>query len=236
MVKYTRPLATHFRAATSKAKLKSMTRDISDLAEAPRIEASPDKAYTYKVGTTFIHPGGMVYWGKEIPTGMLAYIINYLEGEGYQPEDVTDFPVAITAQDQSIYLHREAWAQQHQENIARSISAKAHLLAATLQVPQERIRVELAEDTITCPWFTSDHTTEQIQACQVLLEKVAEHASTSRTLAAASKAEGSAKYAMRCWLIRLGLNGPDFKQIRKTLMANLEGNAAWKTAPTQEAA
>lgn len=94
----------------------------------------------------------------------------------------------------------------------------------------------MAEDTITCPWFTSDHTVEQIEACQVLLEKVAENAATSRTLAATSRTEESAKYAMRCWLIRLGLNGPDYKQVRKTLLANLEGNAAWKTTPTQEAA
>lgn len=56
----------------------------------------------------YIHPGGLVYWGKEIPTGMVGYIIRYLEGEGYEPEDVTDFPVTITAQDQSIILHREA--------------------------------------------------------------------------------------------------------------------------------
>lgn len=49
MVKYTRPLTTHFKAAKTKAKLAAMARDIADLADAPRIEASPDKAYTYKV-------------------------------------------------------------------------------------------------------------------------------------------------------------------------------------------
>ncbi|MGV3103827.1 hypothetical protein [Rothia sp. 32237D007AR] len=236
MVKYTRPLATSFKGAKTKVKLAAMARAIADLADAPRIDASPDKAYTYKVVTTYIYPGGLVYWGKDIPTGMVSYIIRYLEGEGYEPQDITDFPVTITTLDQSISLHREAWAKQHQDNIARSISAKAHLLAAALQVPQSQIRVELAEDTVTCPWFTSSNTTEQIEACQVLLEKVAQNAATSRTLAATSSTEGSAKYAMRCWLIRLGLNGPDYKQVRKTLLANLDGNAAWKTAPTPEAA
>lgn len=236
MVKYTRPLATEFKAAKSKAKLAAMARDIADIAVAPRTEASPDKVYTYKVDNTYIHRAGLVYWGKEIPTGMVGYIIRYLEGEGYKPENVTDFPVTITAQDESIILHREAWAQQHQANIARSISAKAHLLAATLQVPISRITVELSEDTITCRWFTSDQTPEQIQGCQVLLEKVALNAATSRTLAATSNTEGSAKYAMRCWLIRLGLNSSDYKQVRKVLLANLSGNAAWKTTPNQESA
>lgn len=36
------------------------------------------------------------------------------------------------------------------------------------------------------------------------------------------------KYAFRCFLLRLGLIGQEFKNSRKILMKNLEGNAAWK--------
>lgn len=37
------------------------------------------------------------------------------------------------------------------------------------------------------------------------------------------------KYALRTWLLRLGMNGPDFKQTRKILMENLSGHAAFRT-------
>lgn len=37
------------------------------------------------------------------------------------------------------------------------------------------------------------------------------------------------KYAFRTWLLRLGMNGPDFKETRKILMKNLSGHAAFRT-------
>lgn len=40
------------------------------------------------------------------------------------------------------------------------------------------------------------------------------------------------KYTFRCWLLRLGLNGEEFKTCRYHLLRNLEGNAAWRNAQT----
>ena len=36
------------------------------------------------------------------------------------------------------------------------------------------------------------------------------------------------KFTFRTWLIRLGLNGDEFKTARHHLLKNLEGNIAWK--------
>jgi len=38
------------------------------------------------------------------------------------------------------------------------------------------------------------------------------------------------KYTFRCWLLRLGLIGDEFKTARHHLLANLEGNTAWLVA------
>ena len=37
------------------------------------------------------------------------------------------------------------------------------------------------------------------------------------------------KYAMRIWLLRLGMNGPEYKDERRILMENLSGHAAFRT-------
>ena len=37
-------------------------------------------------------------------------------------------------------------------------------------------------------------------------------------------------YAFRCWMLRLGFIGDEFAQTREVLMANLEGNCAWRSA------
>lgn len=36
------------------------------------------------------------------------------------------------------------------------------------------------------------------------------------------------KFTFRTWLIRLGLNGEEFKTTRDHLLANLEGDRAWR--------
>ena len=38
------------------------------------------------------------------------------------------------------------------------------------------------------------------------------------------------KYALRTWLIRLGMNGSEYKTTRKVLLANLEGSGAFRKA------
>lgn len=38
------------------------------------------------------------------------------------------------------------------------------------------------------------------------------------------------KYAFRCWMLRLGLIGDEFKTCRHHLLKNLTGNAAWRHA------
>lgn len=46
--------------------------------------------------------------------------------------------------------------------------------------------------------------------------------------------EDNPKYALRTWLLRLGMNGDAFKTTRKVLLANLSGSAAFRTAAEEE--
>lgn len=41
--------------------------------------------------------------------------------------------------------------------------------------------------------------------------------------------EENEKYAMRIWLLRLGMNGPEYKEERRILMERLSGHAAFRT-------
>ena len=43
------------------------------------------------------------------------------------------------------------------------------------------------------------------------------------------------KYAFRCFLLRLGFIGDEYKQDRKILLENLEGSAAFKTKKEEQA-
>lgn len=69
-----------------------------------------------------------------------------------------------------------------------------------------------------------------IQLClaishQALIQKRAQRTKTQST---------NEKYTFRTWLLRLGLNGKEFKTARLHLLAHLEGNIAWKDPAQQE--
>ena len=68
-----------------------------------------------------------------------------------------------------------------------------------------------------------------IQLCLALSQKAKE----VKTASPKALITDNPKYAMRCWLLRLGFIGEEFKTARDILTRNLKGNAAWRHgAPT----
>ena len=57
---------------------------------------------------------------------------------------------------------------------------------------------------------------------------------TSRHIAAREITEPNEKYAMRCWLVRLGMTGEDLKFDRAILLNHLSGNSAFRTDRDKE--
>ena len=57
---------------------------------------------------------------------------------------------------------------------------------------------------------------------------------TSRHIAAREITEPNEKYAMRCWLVRLGMTGEDLKFDRAILLSHLNGNSAFRTDRDKE--
>jgi len=58
-------------------------------------------------------------------------------------------------------------------------------------------------------------------------------AAINASRASAEKLEnGNDKYAMRCWLLRLGFIGEEWATVRKHLLKHLDGNAAWRNDPS----
>ena len=57
---------------------------------------------------------------------------------------------------------------------------------------------------------------------------------TQKRVQAKDVDDSNEKYSLRVWLIRLGLNGADFKADRKRLMENLSGHSAFRNDAERE--
>lgn len=75
---------------------------------------------------------------------------------------------------------------------------------------------------------------DKLQALKELVTMMNKQAINQKRVQAKAVNEENEKYAMRIWLTRLGMNGPEFKTTRKVLMENLTGHSAFRTPADQE--
>ena len=82
--------------------------------------------------------------------------------------------------------------------------------------------------------FAGPLSPEQVRVCTQLTSAMNRMAITQKRIQAKTVNDENEKYALRIWLIRLGLNGNEHKELRKVLMQNLSGHAAFRTAEEAE--
>ncbi len=85
------------------------------------------------------------------------------------------------------------------------------------------------EETVTFDGFTGVRDAEHLQTFTKLAAAMNKMAQTQKRVQAKETNDTNEKYSLRVWLVRLGLNGPDYKAERKILMKNLTGHAAFRT-------
>jgi hypothetical protein len=101
-------------------------------------------------------------------------------------------------------------------------------LAAELQ------GLTIDEEKITFDGFGTAEDPEHLQTFMKLAAAMNKMATTQKRVQAKSVDDSNEKYALRIWLIRLGLNGDEFKEDRKRLMANLTGHTAFRSEEEKE--
>lgn len=94
-------------------------------------------------------------------------------------------------------------------------------------VALEGLRITTEKVTFTGFPTAPDH--EHLTAFAQLAVLMNQQALSQKRIQAKDVNDENEKYALRTWLLRLGMNGPDFKETRKILMENLSGHAAFRT-------
>ena len=89
-------------------------------------------------------------------------------------------------------------------------------------------------DGITFSTLPATTDAEKLQTFTILAGMMNKQALEQKRIQAKAVNEENEKYALRIWLTRLGMNGSEFKEARKVLMANLTGHSAFRT-PAEEA-
>ena len=131
----------------------------------------------------------------------------------------------------TVELPRESFTDSALENLQKLVDSKAALMKKALAV--DALPIEVTEERVSFPWF-SEADGESAKAYTHFITALCDMARNQKRITATEKAVDNEKYAFRCFLLRLGFIGAEYKTERKILLKNLTGSSAFKGGAKHE--
>ena len=214
----------------------------------------------YAISNFTVSKEGTLVWDERSSGELVEKVLEGLAQAGFmaepedaaeaQPEDSTeeapamDTPEAAggeTAQAEPqegiglmVSLPRESFTDAALENLHRLVDAKAALIKKALAV--ESLPVEADEEKVSFPWFADGQDGDAAKAYTHFITALCDMARKQKRVTAKERPADNEKYAFRCFLLRLGFIGEEYKGERKVLLKNLSGNGSFKSGARKGAA
>ena len=113
-------------------------------------------------------------------------------------------------------------------NLHSLIASKGRLIRKALGI--DLLPVQVEAETVSFPWFEGrDLDADEVKTYTHLIAALCDMARNQKRITAKEKVTDNDKYAFRCFLLRLGFIGAEFKDERKILLRSLSGNSAFKS-------
>lgn len=124
-------------------------------------------------------------------------------------------------------------------NLTRLLEAKGSLIKKALGADDIRFVINEKEQTVEFPWWNElpDAVVErdEILAYTAFISLLCKMSREAKRVTAKEASVDSEKYAFRCFLLRLGFIGPEYKTARKILLKRLSGSAGFATSDKADA-
>jgi len=169
-------------------------------------------------------------------------LIRFLREKGFQAEDpLVDCIADDTTEEQSepreidgicISMPRSLFTDANLENLKALIAAKGNLIKKSLGT--DELPLEITDTKVSFPWFPGIPTPDEMKAYDTFICKLCEMARNAKRVVAKEKDTDNDKYAFRCFLLRLGFIGAEYKSERKILLRNLTGSSAFRSGQPKE--
>lgn len=111
-------------------------------------------------------------------------------------------------------------------NLTKLLEAKGKLIRKALGISE--LSFEIMEDRVAFPWFEELPDSDAAKAYTHFISALCEMSRNAKRVTATEKPVENEKYAFRCFLLRLGFIGSEYKAERKILLKNLTGSSAFK--------
>lgn len=187
-------------------------------------------SFAYEVDYFTIDRNGAVSFDDRADSEVIERLIEMLYDNSFiaEPAEEQDEPTGIC-----ISMPRSLFTDSNLENLHSIVDAKGNLIKKAFGV--DELPIEVTEDKVSFPWFPGIPSPDEAKAYDTFICKLCEMARNQKRITAKEKAVDNEKYAFRCFLLRMGFIGAEYKADRKILLRNLSGSSAFKSGAKKEA-
>ncbi len=186
--------------------------------------------FAYEIGRLTLDRNGILFCENTVDSNAIERLMQFLYDEGFEsdfstedsaePEASENFEISVPSDTANI------------DNLKAIIDSKAVLLRHAFTTDDISLRVE--DEKITFPWFTCKTETNEAMAYMLFVSALCRMSKELKRVTGKEKEVPNEKYAFRCFLLRLGFIGNEYKNARKILLKNLSGNSAFKSGKEEE--
>ena len=188
--------------------------------------------FAYEIGRFTVKKDGSLTFSDLIDSEVVERLLEHIYDEGFDidqshTEEEESEPTGI-----SIQLPASMFTEASLTNLKAIIDSKGNLIKKALGA--EELPINRLGDRYDFPWFKPYSDPKEVQAYMHFVTALCEMARTQKRITAKEKEVDNEKYAFRCFLLRLGFIGEEFKAERKILLRNLTGSSAFKSGAKEE--
>ena len=154
-------------------------------------------------------------------------LIRQLREHGFQDDMEITEEVSVQQDKLTIAVPKESLTDTALENLQKIIANKQMLFHRAFQT--DSTEVEITEEKINFTWFPYTTDSDEIAAYAQFISKLCDTARDAKRVPSKLIETDNDKYAFRCFLLRLGFIGKEYKTARKILLRNLTGNSAFRS-------
>lgn len=181
----------------------------------------------YEIGDLILDRGGSIILGDTMTPVEVDSLVRKLEEKGfistnYRENAFDGYEVAMP---------RDMFTDKALDNLRKIVNAKGELIGKA--IGDVDLRIIERDEEVSFPWYPKTEDAGEAKYYLQFTERLCKMAIERTRVTSKPKKSENEKYDFRCFLLRLGFIGEEFKGFRKFMMRNLTGNAAFKKGKTE---
>mgnify|MGYP000956072508 FL=1 len=194
------------------------------LGTAPHYERVPSCAYD--IAGYRLDKEGVLHIPEGVEEETVEDLILQLRECGFQDDAEVTEEVPMQQEKLTIAIPKESLTDTALENLQKIIANKQTLFQRAFRM--NSTETEITNEKINFTWFPYKVDGDELAAYTQFISRLCDMARDAKRVSSKPTETDNDKYAFRCFLLRLGFIGKEYKTARKILLRNLTGNSAFR--------